>query len=224
MERFTAGEAQRTAKPAAYRLWPARVVVLTIKNPGNCELGCAPSAKSLREVIKSIAMNRVGLVVAILIGGLAGCRRNLPSFGTVPPFGQPDLAGQPWIADFIYTTCDGPCPVLSANMARLQTRLPAPFQLVSFTIDPEHDTPRVLAEYGQRFGADPARWRFVRLDEITLANLLTKGFKLALVSGDGNIVHSTKFVLVDGRGEIRGYYDGNDEEAFKRLEADAARL
>lgn len=167
-------------------------------------------------------MKRAALVFLIGIG-LAGCRRQLPRLGAAPSFGQSDLAGHPWIADFIYTSCPGPCPVLSANMARLQRALPPSVLLVSFTVDPERDTPEALAEYGKRFGADPARWRFVRLGQAELSRVMGDGFKLALAA-KGAIVHSTKLVLVDAQGAIRGYYDGEDEAALKRLEGDAASL
>lgn len=165
------------------------------------------------------------LLAAVVLGLLAaGCRRGLPMLGQAPPFGQNDLAGRPWIVDFVYTTCPGPCPALSANMARLQRSLPPPVRLVSVTVDPEHDTPGALAEYAKRFGADPARWRFVRLSEAELARVMGQdGFKLALAA-KGTIVHSTKLVLVDAQGAIRGYYDGEDEAALKRLEGDAADL
>ena len=167
---------------------------------------------------------RKALLVAAALGlAAAGCRRQLPRLGAAPSFGQGDLAGGPWIADFIYTSCPGPCPVLTANMARLQRALPARVRLVSFTVDPERDTARVLADYGNRFGADPSRWRFVRLGPAELSRVMEDGFKLA-IGRSGAIVHSTKLVLVDAQGAIRGYYDGEDEAALKRLEGDAADL
>ncbi len=161
---------------------------------------------------------------AALVLLCAACSRPLPKLSRAPDFGQAGLAGQPWIADFIYTTCSGPCPMISANMARLQRDLPPAVQLVSFTVDPKRDTPAVLESYGRRLGADPARWRFVRLPAPRLAGVMQGGFKLALAPGGSAVVHSTKMALVDGDGWIRGYYDGDDEGSLKRLEADARSL
>jgi protein SCO1 len=74
-----------------------------------------------------------------------------------------DLRGKIWIADFIYTHCTDTCPLQTADMAKLQDRwLKEPkVELVSFSVDPEHDTPQVLSRYAGRFKADPKRWLFL---------------------------------------------------------------
>ncbi len=87
--------------------------------------------------------------------------RPLPSLGTVPtfelvnqdaqPFGSAQLAGKIWIADFIFTTCPGPCPIISTRMSELQRPLEkTDVHLVSFTVDPEKDTPEVLRAYAEK--------------------------------------------------------------------------
>lgn len=139
------------------------------------------------------------------------------------------LRGRPWVADFVFTSCGGPCPLLSANMARLQRRLPAEVRLVSFTVDPETDTAEVLASYAARFGAVPGRWLFVRLEPGPLYQLLNAGFRLPVYIDPGaapanRSMHTTKFVLVDAEGVVRGYYDGLSEAGLGALERDAARL
>ncbi|MDE2511283.1 MAG: SCO family protein [Elusimicrobia bacterium] len=139
------------------------------------------------------------------------------------------LRGRVWIADFVYTRCAGPCPMLSANMAGLQKRLPKSVGLLSFTVDPDHDSPEVLTEYARKFGADPQRWWFVAGDKPSLVKLFRDGFQIAVAESAAapegqNVAHTTKFVLIDGEGRIRGYYDGDDNASLAKLAADASRL
>ena len=95
-------------------------------------------------------------------------------------------------------------------------------RLVSFTVDPKRDTPAVLAEYGKRYQADPARWFFLTGDEARLHSLGRDAFKLHNV--DGTLVHSTRFVLLDGQSRIRGYYGTEDEDPVARVLAAISRL
>src|SRR5262245_49507889 len=99
-------------------------------------------------------------------------QRTVSSYGTVPPFqltnqnGQPfgsaQLSGKIWIADFIYTTCPGPCPMISSRMSEVQNPLEkTDVHLVSFSVDPDKDTPRVLRGYAERLQAEPGRWDFL---------------------------------------------------------------
>jgi protein SCO1/2 len=95
-------------------------------------------------------------------------------------------------------------------------------KLVSFTVDPERDTPAVLAEYAARFKYDPARWVFLTGDEATLNDLGFKGFKLNSV--DGSLNHSTRFVLVDRRRRIRGYLSSTEDDFLRRVVHDIRQL
>jgi protein SCO1 len=159
----------------------------------------------------------------------------LPEFTLVERSGRPAtlaaLRGRPWIADFIFTRCGGACPAMTARMAALRTRLAGtPVGFVSFSVDPVNDTPEVLARYASAAGAGPDWW-FVTGPMRDLHALSTAGFKLAAMenppgaeTADGPFLHSSKFVLVDGEGAIRGYYDSEDEAARRALEADARRL
>lgn len=159
----------------------------------------------------------------------------MPEFSLVERSGRPAtraaLRGRPWIADFIFTRCAGICPAMTARMAALRTRLAgAPVRFVSFSVDPRTDTPEVLARYAAAAGAD-ADWWFVTGPMSDLHALSTQGFKLAAMenapgaqTADGPFLHSAKFVLVDGEGVIRGYYDSEDPAALVALEADARRL
>ncbi len=141
--------------------------------------------------------------------------------------GSSDLRGHPWVANFIFTHCSGPCPLMSSKMAEIQKILPVDVRLVSFTVDPDRDDLEVLAEYARRFEADPARWLFVRADKPTLYTLVFEGFKLPMMEDPSaesgfRVTHSAKFVLVDGLGRIRGYFESSDENLNSNL-ADAVK-
>lgn len=165
-------------------------------------------------------------------------QRNISSHGTVPPFqlvnqnGQPygsaQLAGKIWIADFIFTSCPGPCPMISARMSELQKPLEkTDVHLVSFTVDPEKDTPEILRGYAEKLQAKPQRWDFLTGPKSALYNLSHDGFKLAVSDGReeaGVPVHSTRMVLVDRRGVIRGYYEATEADAITKLLADTSHL
>jgi protein SCO1 len=158
----------------------------------------------------------------------------LASYSTVPDFtlidqsgaqfqGAATLKNTVWIADFIYTTCPGPCPRMSSQMHQIENALAGdPVKLVSFTVDPDRDTPPVLAEYAGHFGAKPGVWYFLTGDKSTLQHLDRDVFYLGNV--DGTLEHSTRFVLIDRTGRVRGYYESPDENAIRRLIADAKSL
>jgi cytochrome oxidase Cu insertion factor (SCO1/SenC/PrrC family) len=142
-----------------------------------------------------------------------------------------DLAGTPWVADFVYTHCSGTCPLLSAEMARLRHRVGQGVRLVSFSVDPARDTPEVLAAYAQRFGAPRDGWLFFTGDVSELRRLISRGFHLAVADpppGDatlaGTITHSEKIVLVDRELHIRRYYDGGSDDWIGAAVADLERL
>ena len=165
-------------------------------------------------------------------------QRTVSSYGTVPafqlvnqngqPFGSAQLAGKIWIADFIYTTCPGPCPMISSRMSELQKPLEkSDVRLVSFSVDPEKDTPQVLRGYAEKLQADPARWDFLTGPKSAIYKLSHDGFKLAVSDGrdeQGVPVHSTRMVLVDRRGQIRGYYDAAEADVVTKLLADTNHL
>ena len=165
-------------------------------------------------------------------------QRTISSYGTVPsfqftnqngqPFGLAQLAGKIWIADFIYTTCPGPCPMISTRMSELQKPLEkTDVHLVSFTVDPEKDTPEVLRGYAEKLHAQSGRWDFLTGAQSAIYHLSRDGFKLAVSDGNeetGIPVHSTRMVLVDRHGEIRGYYEATEADAVTKLLADTSHL
>jgi len=174
--------------------------------------------------------------VACLLFFLAACAqvKPLPVMGHVPqfqltlqtdqPFDSHSLDGHIWVANFIYTTCTGPCPMMSHQMRGIQnsTGGTPEVKLVSFTVDPAHDTPPVLAKYATLFKADPARWYFLTGEMARLNALGGPGFKLNTV--DGSLTHSTRFVLVDRKRRIRAYYLSSDDDFPKKLLHDIRQL
>lgn len=145
------------------------------------------------------------------------------------PFDLGTMRGRTWIADFVFTRCTGPCPLLTANMAGLQKRLPKEIGLLSFTVDPDHDSPEVLTLYARKFSADPQRWFFLTGEKGDMIRLVRDGFLLPIVENAAAVpgerfAHSTKFVLIDPDGNVRGWYDGADDDALDKLAADARRL
>ncbi len=140
------------------------------------------------------------------------------------PLSKADLKGKVWIADFIFTSCAGPCPAMTRSMAGVAERLALypDVQFVSVSVDPDTDTPDVLSAYGEKFGADPARWHFLTGDMDAIQTLAVEGFKIGSV--DDPVIHSTKFCLVDNSGQIRGYYTGTDEAELNELVAAVHQL
>lgn len=187
---------------------------------------------------------RVSLSVVFYIAFFAtgGCRpsetmsRPLPAFtlvatgadGAARPLTREDLKGKAWAVDFVFTRCAGPCPLLSARMSALRKTLPAGAGALTFTVDPDHDTPERLAAYAKRYGAGP-EWLFVTGKKDEVVRVIRDGFLLAVVENAAalpgeRVAHSTKFVLLDKDANVRGWYDGEDEAALAKLAADAGRL
>ena len=158
----------------------------------------------------------------------------VPAFSLTERDGQTvtleDFAGKVWLADFIFTSCSGPCPVLSLRMRSLQGDIAAfggSVKLVSFSIDPTFDQPPVLRRYADRHHADPNLWWFLTCnDEAAMHTLVREGFLQAVspAQGGGTIIHSTQFVLIDREGYIRGWYDGTKAASKPLILRDIQRL
>lgn len=213
MKTETASIPVRTPAPKSSRAWKATLILIPLVTA------------AMLFWLRQVQVNHLS-------------NRPLPSLGTVPPFelvnqdGQPfgsaQLAGKIWIADFIFTTCPGPCPIISTRMSELQRPLEkSGAHLVSFTVDPEKDTPEVLRAYADKLRKEPFRWDFLTGPRDAIFSLSRDGFKLGLSEGaeeDGGPIHTTRFVLVDRRGTIRGYYDALAPDSVTKLLADANHL
>jgi cytochrome oxidase Cu insertion factor (SCO1/SenC/PrrC family) len=179
-------------------------------------------------------VKRASLALTLL---LAACSSDpsLPSYGVVPDFVLTDqsnrtfeskkrLDGKIWVANFIFTTCSGPCPRMTAQFRKLRDEVSddPKLRMVSFTIDPARDTPEALATYGRNFGANPDKWFFLTGAQKDLHQLSRHAFMLGDI--DGSLEHSSRFVLVDTQSRIRGFYDSSDTEAMQKLTTDLRSL
>lgn len=181
-----------------------------------------------------VAMTLIAWMYTQFSGVLAArapISKRLERFARVPEFqftaqdGTPvtneDLKGKIWVANFIFTRCQGPCPVMTSRMAELNQSLGTKAKeigLLSFSVDPEYDTPEVLRAYAEKVGASPARWKFLTGPKEKMEEVVMKGFLQPLSRDpEGQPTHSTRFVLVDQEGWMRGYQDGNDPEVVQKL-------
>lgn len=200
-------------------------------------------------------MRKFCLLFLVIFGMGTACSYNkpqMPVLGTLPEFhlvnekgnefGLKNLQGKVWVANFIFTSCAGTCPLLTQRMKRVQEAIldlgaqGQGLQIVSFSVDPERDTPERLAEYAKNYGARPEVWSFVTGPMDQVSPTVVQGFKLAMGKvargapaaqpSEGEIfdvVHGEKFVLVDQEGRIRGYYD-SDRQGITKLVRDMKRL
>ncbi len=139
------------------------------------------------------------------------------------PFGLEDLNGKLNVIDFIFTNCPGPCPVMSSKMSQLYEayRRSDKIQFISVSVDPRRDSISVLKAYSKRYGIDDQRWQFIRGDMDEVIDLYENGFKLG---GMLPAEHSTKFILADENGIIRGYYDSHDDISLSILKTHIREL
>jgi protein SCO1/2 len=137
---------------------------------------------------------------------------------------QSDLLGKVWVADFIFTSCPGRCPMLTSKMHSLQEAFKSNknFRLVSVTVDPETDTPAALLAYQKKHGADSEIWYFLTGKMSAIKSLLVSGFHLG--TSDRPDFHSSRFALVGADGRIRGLFDVEEEEGLNKLKAEIQHL
>jgi protein SCO1/2 len=140
-------------------------------------------------------------------------------------FSTSQLRGHPWVADFIFTSCGNVCPIMSARMLEVQQQTPTNVDFVSFTVDPQTDTPAVLKAYGQRLKSDFARWHFLTGSAAQMGDAAYQ-MKISVKPADASfpIMHSNKFLLINPAAKVVGIYDGTNAEDVKRLIADAKTL
>lgn len=167
-------------------------------------------------------------------------RPPLPVIATLPHFalterdgteiGLAELAGAPWVADFVFTRCQLVCPRLTEKMAELRGRLGsvAAARSVSISVDPEFDTPEVLARYAAERGIAGRDWLFLTGEKEAVRGLIRNGFLLPVEDtpevAQMPVMHSNRFVLVDSEGRIRGMYLPLEPGELDRLLDDLAAL
>ncbi|MEA3186950.1 MAG: hypothetical protein QOD99_780 [Chthoniobacter sp.] len=158
--------------------------------------------------------------------------KQLPEFQLTERTGKPvtlsDLKGKVWLADFIYTTCPGPCPMISSHLATLQKSAlqQDTVRFVSISTDPSNDTPEVLRKYAEHLNASD-KWLFLTGEKAVVYDLIEHGFFLAVAEQadeKNRVVHSTKIALVDKQGVIRKYFNGENAEQDAEILRDIAQL
>jgi protein SCO1 len=197
-------------------------------------------------------VKRLGVLGVSLLAAVAclACQSQPPMdvYGSVTPFTLTDqsgatfasqsLAGHVTLLDFIYTHCTDACPLLSATFQEAQRKLAednllgSKIMLVSLSVDPQHDTSPVLADYGQQFQADPRAWKMLTGDWDNVYDVVT-GFKVATrpprppsdapAPGGTELTHTTAVVLIDPKLQVRAYLDGTGSSADDLIAA-AKRL
>jgi protein SCO1/2 len=185
------------------------------------------------------------LVVTLLFVAAACSKKSdsLPAVAQIADFRLTDQAGRPvtpqdlrgkvWVAAFMFTRCPTICPRITRRMQELQTQAKqaqVPVTLVSFSVDPEYDTPQVLSAYAREFKLDTSNWRLLTGDIEVIKKTSIESFKMEL---DGQpdsgadhlgLVHGSHLVLVDGKLQIRGFYRSSDADVIPRLVGDVKRL
>jgi protein SCO1/2 len=178
------------------------------------------------------------LLVTFLMVGLllqirsrANARTALPVLGQVADFtltnqfgrvvSLADLRGHVWVGDIIFTRCPGPCLKMTRQMKELEKALPAGsnVKLVTLTTDPDYDTPAILKTYSERFSADPSQWTFLTGTKDEIRKLGIDSLKLTAIEkkpeereeSNDLFIHSTIFVLVDRKGQLRGVFQTTGE-------------
>lgn len=140
------------------------------------------------------------------------------------PFTEKDLNNKITILDFIFTSCAGPCPIMTHNMTGLYRSFSQveEVQFVSITVDPDVDTQDILKQYAKINGVNDDRWQFITSNIEAIKDLKKNGFMLyaeELPRG-----HAIKFVLIDQNGQIRKYFDGTEEASMAVLMKDITIL
>jgi protein SCO1 len=141
--------------------------------------------------------------------------------------GKEDVSGYVLVVNVIFTRCPGQCHRLSQQMVELQRRIPpgSPVRLVSLTADPAYDSTEVLKKYGDRYGADGARWLFLTGDKAALYRLAMEGMKFSVVENDPKrattledlFIHSASFALVDRSGRLRAMVQAEESNAIEEV-------
>ncbi len=203
----------RTIVPAMFRLWKLALLALL-----GLSLAAAPACKKS----EASTLPKLSTVGAFWLTDQAG-----------RSFSEQNLDGKVWVAAFMFTRCPTICPEMMRRMRYLQEQAAArdlPLHFLSFSVDPENDTPEVLRKFAAQYQVDTRSWSFLTGDNAVIRAAAEQGFKIG-VSGTPQpgaqhmgITHGTHLVLLDGARTIRGYYQSSEPDKLQQLLADAAAL
>jgi protein SCO1/2 len=198
-----------------------------------------------RQAVLALAAMALPSFVALAAIAVSNFRHSsadaLPVLGSAPdfalvdqdkqPFSSRDMADRVSVVNFVFTRCQTICPTMTRAMAGLQRDVSAmpDVGFVSFSVDPEYDTPARLREFARRNGADQKNWRFVTGATNRVVQSVAKGFATyvgdlqASGSASVDIRHGTTFVLVDRSANFRGFYH-SDKPGLAKLKSDLIKL
>ena len=151
---------------------------------------------------------------------------HIPEFSFINQDGktvtQADVEGKVYVADYFFTTCQSICPIMSKQLDRVAAawKKESDFRILSYTVDPETDTPQQLKSYAALYKANTQQWMFLTGEKPALYELARKGYLLDAQEGNGgaeDFIHTQNFALIDRHGRIRGYYDGTDSTEVNNL-------
>lgn len=176
----------------------------------------------------------LGMVFIAILASQKLTHQDLPVLGHVPEFeltnqfgaisNQSMFKDKIGVINFMFTTCQGICPTLNQEMKKLQTSFSrfSDFQLVSVSVDPVNDTPEQLSAWAKHLKVDTTNWTFLTGARETIKTLLVDGLKVGLP--DQPQAHTDRFVLIDRKGDIRGYYRLAKPETLEQLRVDIFTL
>ena len=194
------------------------------------------NATNLRANVKKSGAILIALAVAFIVAKSLQPKPSAESnvYGLVPPEPiakarlvnqdhepvTPDqLKGKVWLVNFFFTSCPGPCPIMTSKISGILKNHPK-LHALSITSDPETDTPEVMKSYAAKFGADHKRWQFARGEQDEIKNFAVQVLKLPL--GDEPDSHSARIALIDEKGQLRGWFDSQDSAETDRLNREVA--
>lgn len=144
--------------------------------------------------------------------------------------GLKDLKGKVWVSNFIFTSCETVCPSMTSNMKRLQKMLKdqdVKAELISFSVDPEVDSPEILADYAANYEADLKNWNFLTgYSQDEIENFAKNSFKTIVDKPESTnqVIHATKFYIIDQEGKVMKEYSQVDSEVLQQIVDDAKIL
>ena len=134
-----------------------------------------------------------------------------------------------YITDFIFTRCGSICPIMTDNMATIQKEFlnDDEIMLLSLSVTPEIDSVSVLRAYADHKGVVDSKWNVTTGNKKHIYNLARKSYFAVVEQGDGGLqdfIHTPNFILIDKANQIRGIYDGTNDEDIKQIIADIKKL
>jgi len=197
-------------------MWKLKTIFICLFSFVLIAAGCSEKP-NVEEIEKSFPMS-------LKVGEFEGINQ------TGEPISNEDVEGKVWLASFIFTNCDTVCSPMTATTSRLQTELKErniDVTFLSFSIDPEYDTPAVLKEFGQRMDADFSNWHFLTgYDQETIESFANISFlsPAAKIEGSNQYMHSTSLYLINQRGTLLQQYDAVTDIPIDQIASDIKKL